>query len=348
MRKHRCLLVLLGCYAAVVFPVAMALDRPPGDLRAIGLILTFTTSFSLIGLLLALLLAARSALERPRAAMAQWWRLWWKSHGPGAVAALAGLPALMMTFFTAKQLIPVIHPFAWDAEFAELDRLLHGAQPWQILHPILGHPQITNALSLVYSYWIFLMLGAWVVWALVEHPQRMRFLISYALCWILLGTVAATALSSAGPMFYAELTGDTTIYGDLMAYLRATHEDVGLFSIVIRDELWNAYTTGVRTGGTGISAMPSLHVAIVTLCAISSWYVSWRVGLATTFYAVVIFLGSIHLGWHYAVDGYASMIAVGAIWYFVGIALRRRQQLVPAPASSVLGGANPASSEARA
>jgi hypothetical protein len=34
--------------------------------------------------------------------------------------------------------------------------------------------------------------------------------------------------------------------------------------------------------------------------------------------AVVTFLGSVHLAWHYAVDGYASAIFVTAAWFGVG------------------------------
>ena len=93
---------------------------------------------------------------------------------------------------------------------------------------------------------------------------------------------------------------------------------------------------------SGISAMPSLHVAIVTLCAISGWYVNRLVGGLMTLFAIVIFIGSIHLGWHYAVDGYASALATAAIWIAVGRLLRRRRGELPAapagrPAPGLVG-----------
>jgi hypothetical protein len=31
-----------------------------------------------------------------------------------------------------------------------------------------------------------------------------------------------------------------------------------------------------------------------------------------------MFLGSVHLAWHYAVDGYAGAAMVGAIWWLTG------------------------------
>jgi hypothetical protein len=143
-------------------------------------------------------------------------------------------------------------------------------------------------------------------------------------------------------MFYAEITGDPAVYGEQMAFLRAIDQEVPLLSLRLRDHLWAAYATGEGAVGTGISAMPSLHVAIVTLCAISSWYLSWRVGLAMTFYAVVILAGSVHLGWHYAVDGYASIIGVAVIWYAVGKVLDRRTGPAEFGAAIPAGDSSPA------
>lgn len=318
IRQHGCLLLLLGCYAATVFPVAIALDRFPGDIRLASSAVIFILFFCAIGLLLSLLIAARRDRNQPGRAIAAWWRGWWGDRGPGVALSVAALPALMTTFLLGKLLIPDIQPFSWDERLAELDRELHGGDPWRLLYPFLGEPEITRGLSLLYSLWFIPMLAAWFVWAICDHPQRMRFLMSYATSWILLGTVAATLLSSAGPIFYADVTGKPGPFGDQVAYLRAVDAEAPLASMRIRDRLWASYTTGVMHGGSGISAMPSLHVAIMTLCAISSWYVSRRLGIVMTIYAAIIFLGSIHLGWHYAVDGYVAIIGAAAIWMAFG------------------------------
>ncbi|MDF4804113.1 phosphatase PAP2 family protein, partial [Vibrio parahaemolyticus] len=34
-------------------------------------------------------------------------------------------------------------------------------------------------------------------------------------------------------------------------------------------------------------------------------------------FAVIIQIGSVHLGWHYAVDGYASTLTTFTLWKFV-------------------------------
>ena len=38
------------------------------------------------------------------------------------------------------------------------------------------------------------------------------------------------------------------------------------------------------------------------------------VAIAAALFALAIFTGSVHLGWHYAVDGYASAFLVAVIW----------------------------------
>jgi hypothetical protein len=37
----------------------------------------------------------------------------------------------------------------------------------------------------------------------------------------------------------------------------------------------------------------------------------------------MILVGSVHLGWHYAIDGYAAIIGTWAIWWIVGRLLER-------------------------
>lgn len=64
--------------------------------------------------------------------------------------------------------------------------------------------------------------------------------------------------------------------------------------------------------------MPSVHVAVAGLYAILGWRTRPWAGVALTIYAVLILLGSIHLGWHYAIDGYVSLTMLGPIWWLGG------------------------------
>ena len=64
--------------------------------------------------------------------------------------------------------------------------------------------------------------------------------------------------------------------------------------------------------------MPSLHNAICVLMALAAWRLDRRLGLLAWFYALWIFLGSVALAWHYAVDGLVALAATWLIWAGAG------------------------------
>ena len=61
---------------------------------------------------------------------------------------------------------------------------------------------------------------------------------------------------------------------------------------------------------------------MVVLLAIVAWKTHRLLGIAYTAFAVVIQIGAVHLGWHYAIDGYVSAVCVPALWWAVGRGLR--------------------------
>ena len=247
---------------------------------------------------------------------------------PGiAVRAAVGGSAfvLLLMFFSVysslKLSIDLVRPYQWDQSLAALDEAIHGVAPWKLLHPLLGTPAITKAIDVLYMLWIpamLLVLATVAAW--IERPLlRAQYLIAFMLTWSLLGSLGAIMLSSVGPCFYG-LLAPTEIdpYAPLLSYLRDVHETYGLSALRIPRILWEAFTTKVPSGGSGISAMPSIHVAVATLNALLAWRISNRVGIVATLYLLIIMAGSVHLGWHYAVDGYASLAAVPLIWTLAG------------------------------
>ena len=99
------------------------------------------------------------------------------------------------------------------------------------------------------------------------------------------------------------------------------HDDVrrtGLGALNAQARLWESHIAGELTMANGISAMPSLHVAIATLCALSAWQANRAFGCVMIAYTAAIVFGSVHLAWHYAVDAYFSIIATILIWHFPG------------------------------
>jgi hypothetical protein len=263
--------------------------------------------------------------------------------------ALVYARVLTDTFISLKAAIPMLQPFSWDETFMQWDRALHGGQdPWRLLQPYMT-PSLTSTLSFLYNLWIFILFATFLSQAWSETTLlRKRFFITFGLAWMLLGTAAATALSSAGPCYYAGVThASTDPYAPLMTYLHSVSEKRPVWSLDVQDALWVAHVSSthgkleqpvhqpdwvaamhadpsVKDWLNGISAMPSMHVAMAVLFALLGWNVSLWLGAALTVYAAAIEVGSVHLGWHYALDGYESATAVIVLWFVVGRILGRQ------------------------
>lgn len=231
---------------------------------------------------------------------------------------------LVSVFWPWKTRLPA---FSWDRTLSDLDRTLHfGWLPWQLLQPVLGYWPVTFLLSMNYSIWFMVMWTFWMTFAFSERPQRAQFLIAFALLWILLGSVLATAFASAGPCFFGNLGLGDNPYADLMSYLKAADQSAPIFALGVQDLLWKGYAgSGTEMG---ISAMPSLHNATALLMVLASRRFHPTLQWLLKIHFVLIFLGSIHLGWHYAVDAYVSYAATLMIWF--GIASRfQSRTLIP-------------------
>jgi hypothetical protein len=241
------------------------------------------------------------------------------------LSSFAVLALFMAAFLYCKMLIPELRPFDWDATFAAADlALFAGRHPWEWLHPLLAYPGITHALDIAYSSWVpavFIVWGWMSISPRVPEDLRRQYWLSTLLAWTWIGVAMAIMFSSAGPCFLdsvaPELAGQ---YAGLNAYLASVHGEVPLSSSLAKEFLWSAHTGLVSEPG-GISAMPSMHNAQAVLFALAGFRVGKKLGWTMTLYAVVIFIGSIHLGWHYAVDGMVGAAAAAAIWAFVGYAL---------------------------
>ncbi len=237
-----------------------------------------------------------------------------------ALGPLVLLPVLCGAFGTLKVLLPHYLPFAHDHLFAELDRALFlGTDPWRVTHAIFGGTTATMVLDEIYTAWLALLPLAIGGFALVApRSERARFIFAMILTWALLGVAGAWAGSSAGPIFL-DLLGhpDAAHYQGLMRDLAAADavdKPHGLNALRWRTVLWNAYVERDLSFAMGISAMPSMHNAITMLYALAAFRLNKWLGIAAAVYAVAIFIGSIHLGWHYAVDGIVASGAVILIW----------------------------------
>jgi hypothetical protein len=225
-----------------------------------------------------------------------------------ALLALIGLAA----FTTFKLGIPKLVPFYADPFFAEVDAALHFGDPGRHLHAVV--PQwLQYPIGFLYGPAWFLLWFSFIAFV-AAHPDRdlrRRYFWSMALALSLLGTVAALAFSSVGPVLY-ERVYHVDRFADLMAQIRGSA--VGEYMELASGYLFENYADNGSRPGTGISAMPSVHLAVATLNALLLTRFGRIAGAIGWAYVGVILAGSVYLGWHYAIDGYVSIAVVGVIW----------------------------------
>lgn len=237
-------------------------------------------------------------------------------------------------FFSAvssfKTLIPVFNPFVWDADFIWLDGWLHGGtQPWEWLQPVLGYPPVTLVINFVYNLWFFIMFLA-LFWQLLDsrHAHRRQcFLLSFVLIWAVNGSLLAVVFSSAGPCFLDRLFPEViNPFAGLMTYLNHANQSLPIWAIPTQDALWTLYQDKRVDAGAGISAMPSMHVSVAWLIfLLVRKEVCWLRWLGRVFVAFIL-IGSVHLGWHYAVDGYLAILTTTVIWWAVNRGLSGKRK----------------------
>ena len=70
--------------------------------------------------------------------------------------------------------------------------------------------------------------------------------------------------------------------------------------------------------------MPSMHLVMATLYACAVWSCGRRWRIAGITFVAVMELGSVHSGWHYALNGYVGIVAALGIWWATGRILDAR------------------------
>lgn len=258
------------------------------------------------------------------------------SHFVSGLGLLLALMVFQGAFTSLKNVFPSwAGGFPYDTALADIDRTIHfGNDPWRILHGLGGGDMLRHVVEWNYDHgWFVLCYVTLFVVAVVPEAARIRtrYMLTYAATWIVVGNLLAGLLPAAGPAFFGHVTGDTSRFGPLVAML-AGDGPQPYSAAFLQEYLWSLYSSGQPGFGSGISAFPSMHVALVTMNAFFLW--EWRrpAGTAAFAYVAVIAASSVYLAWHYAVDGYAAVAVTAAI--YLGIrAVMRRMSAPPVTAS---------------
>jgi len=229
-------------------------------------------------------------------------------------------------FSTLKSFHNTISGFFAEDFFAGMDRALHfGVDAWRVYTPFL---EVISLKYITYLYtwtWFTALLLLTAIVAGLEKNERLRIALLriYFTSWIGLGLVVATIGSSAGPVYYGRVTGDIARFAPWRQFVDSYgyHKmSAGLAS----ENLWQWYMTELGGIGGGIAAFPSLHVAMAAMLAFYAFTFNRILGAIGLVWLIIIQAGSVLLGWHYAVDGYFSILAITAMWWlFVPKDLRK-------------------------
>jgi hypothetical protein len=231
---------------------------------------------------------------------------------------------LMASFNTFKQMILPLAGFRFDPLLSMADRALFlGVDPWRVTHAIFGSSKATSMIDSAYHGWFVPMSVGLVVCAYLpssHYRLRTQYLLTYIGVWIGIGSVLAFLVPAAGPCFYSELVAPSASFDALHRELLSAQAATGAPFAALTNQAMLLHALGSDTlqVGGGISAMPSVHNALAALFALGAYRLNRTLGWTFAAYAGLIWIGSIHLGWHYAVDGIVAIALTLLLWRAAG------------------------------
>jgi len=231
---------------------------------------------------------------------------------------------LLASFNSFKQMILPLAGFSWDPAIAAADKALFlGNDPWRVTHAIFSSPQATVIIDRAYHGWFVPMSLGLIACAFMPkstYRLRTQYMLSYIGVWIGIGSIAAFLMPSAGPCFYEAYVGSEASFHQLMQTLASAQADTGstLTSLSNQAMLVKLHGADKLIIGGGISAMPSVHNGLAFLFALAAFQLNRVAGWVLAGYAAMIWIGSIHLGWHYALDGVIAFVLTYVIWLAAG------------------------------
>lgn len=206
-----------------------------------------------------------------------------------------------------KAALPFSVGFQADFFLADADAWIFGQDPWHLLQWL--PPTLVDTAYVTWAQSTLFLMA--ILPLLPKSAKRDQAIVSFFLVMAACALIQYV-LPSAGPIFYQRLgLGDRFI--DLPTRPWAS---------ITSDYLWANYLDRGSRVGAGISAFPSLHVAGAAWVAlvVSSFF--RKLTLLSWAYFLLILVGSVYLGWHYALDGLAGLVIALAMY---GLAAPRRR-----------------------
>ena len=324
------LVIILAIFALLIIVIAAVLGIDFGPVVASLMMLSLWTGLAVAAI------AHIVSLMRPGL-----WRL--DVRAPWLIIAILATGITLPLFELFKQHILPLRGFPLDPAIAGFERFLFfGNDAWMLSHAVFGSVSATLFIDRVYGFWLPMMFAFPVVVVMAAHDigLRARLLGCWLMSWVFVAGFGAWVFGSAGPCYYTQLVGSDQGFSALSARLSALGAEAHakgqvIAAIDFQAMLLNGQSATELLPAGGISAMPSMHVAMAVLFAIAGFQFGRVWGVILSGYALLIWIGSIHLGWHYATDGIVGAAMMIALWRISGKYLDAKMIASPTPNRAV-------------
>jgi membrane-associated phospholipid phosphatase len=233
----------------------------------------------------------------------------------GTVLMLFALPLFESMFASIKNTF-ASSGFPYDKLAADIDKTIHfGHAPVKYILSVAQYEWLLQVLEINYEVlWFIICFGIlfWIATSPRADTVRLRYFATFFCVWVIVGNIVAGMFPTAGPAFYGLVTGDTARFSKMLDFIGSS---TGWFSAADTQRyLWYLHETGSSGLGSGVSAFPSMHVALIAMNAMFAAERGVKLAAIAALYTVFIMLSSIYLGWHYAIDGYAALLLTAVIY----------------------------------
>ena len=229
------------------------------------------------------------------------------------VASLA-VP-FQITFQSLKQSLGRERGFPWDSDLAALDSAIHGGPAWHWYAFLLDRPVVLKSVA---HFVRRVVPGA-------RRSLRLAVLVSDAPAAPARPDRSADVVDCRRELWgrgHSPARGRATGPQRTLTLPRCSRGWMprvpALIATANQRRVWAGFQSDQWLPFGGISAMPSLHVGLSVLIAIIAWQRSRPIGLALWMCAAIMQIGSVILGWHYGIDGYAGAGAAYVAWVVAG------------------------------
>jgi PAP2 superfamily protein len=244
---------------------------------------------------------------------------------------LGSIVAFYVTYLcyrNIKSYLPLARPELVDADLANFERGLFGADPSTLIHDLLGtgvSAQVLSTVYLLFLTFVPISVGVALVWS-SDRAGGLWWVAVLSINWVL-GVASYFVLPSMGPAFvephlFAGLPDTGT-----SALQHALAEDRAAF---VADPVGSGQLQS-------IAAFASLHVSIVFAGALVAHLLRAPrpLRIAMWVYLGLTFAATIYFGWHYVVDDIAGF-AIGIVSVYLGAVLTGLR-IARSPATGRLG-----------